>query len=216
MVFNFASIFLICDVGKVGPDEQPGHAHADSLSFEASIDQYKFIVNSGISTYEETDLRHFQRSTAAHSTLEYNKINSSEVWKSFRVARRANVKILKYQNSKSKKIIKALHDGYSRIIESGLFHTRTIKLNKKLIEIYDEINIKNGEAIVRYYLHPLINYIGNNTFKLPSGKKIKMINKNKFKIKKTYWYSGFSKKEKNYCIESYLHKDGHKVIFYWS
>ena len=214
-VFNFENVFLICDVGNIGPDEQPGHAHADTLSFESSIDRYKFIVNSGVSTYEDSDLRHFQRSTAAHSTLEFNKINSSEVWKSFRVAKRANVKILNFKNSRYEKIIKALHDGYSKIIKSNMFHIRTITLKKKFLEIYDEINVNTGEVIVRYYLHPNIKYNGNNTFKLPSGKKIKMLNENKFKIKKTHWYPGFGKKESNYCIECYLKKDSSKVIFYW-
>ena len=214
-VFNLPKIFLILDVGKVGPDEQPGHAHADSLSLEMSVDQCKFIVNSGISTYEENELRHFQRSTAAHSTLVYDELNSSETWKSFRVARRADVKVINFINKKNEKVIKASHNGYSKILKENIIHTRTIKLMTKSINIHDEINATDGNSIIRFFLHPDIKYVGNKSFKLPSGKKIMILNKNKFKIKKTHWYRGFGKKERNVCIESFLENASHKITFYW-
>ncbi len=41
----------ILDVGRVGPDYQPGHAHADTLSFELSLFGQRVLVNSGTSQY---------------------------------------------------------------------------------------------------------------------------------------------------------------------
>ena len=38
---------VIFDVGNVGPVYQPGHSHADTLSFELSIDGEIFFINSG-------------------------------------------------------------------------------------------------------------------------------------------------------------------------
>ena len=76
---------MIIDVGNIGIDYNPGHAHADSLSFELSINSKRFFVNSGTSTYSRSKLRNFQRSTKAHNTIEVNHTNSSDVWDIFRV-----------------------------------------------------------------------------------------------------------------------------------
>ncbi|MFZ4723499.1 MAG: heparinase II/III domain-containing protein, partial [Phycisphaerales bacterium] len=39
------------DVGPIGPDYLPGHAHADTLSFELSLHGRRVLVNSGTSVY---------------------------------------------------------------------------------------------------------------------------------------------------------------------
>ena len=80
---------VICDVARVGPNYQPGHAHADTLSFELSVYGFRVFVNSGVSEYGVSEERLRQRGTAAHNTLELNNADSSEVWHGFRVARRA-------------------------------------------------------------------------------------------------------------------------------
>ena len=77
------------DAAVIGPDYQPGHAHADTLSFELSVDGERLISNSGTSTYERGAQRTYERSTRAHNTVEVDGENSSEVWAAFRVARRA-------------------------------------------------------------------------------------------------------------------------------
>ena len=41
----------LLDVARVGPDYLPGHAHADTLSFELSLYDRRTIVNCGISQY---------------------------------------------------------------------------------------------------------------------------------------------------------------------
>ena len=79
----------ILDLAELGPIYLPGHGHADTLSFELSINSYRFIVNAGTYGYEYNKNRVWERSTAAHSTVEINGENSSEVWKSFRVGIRA-------------------------------------------------------------------------------------------------------------------------------
>ena len=91
---------LLADVACVGPDYQPGHAHADTLSCELSLFGQRVLVNSGISQYGEGAERHRQRSTAAHNTVEVESANSSEVWAGFRVARRANPFDVDLQESK--------------------------------------------------------------------------------------------------------------------
>lgn len=77
------------DVGDVGPDYQPGHAHADTLSFECSVGSRKLIVDPGTFCYDDDDRRRYDRSTAAHNTVCLDDRDSSEVWHIFRVAARA-------------------------------------------------------------------------------------------------------------------------------
>ena len=80
----------ILDVAEIGPSDLPGHAHADTLSFELSLFQKRIIVNSGSSEYGEGEIRQYERSTKAHNTVVVDDENSSEIWAGFRVARRAS------------------------------------------------------------------------------------------------------------------------------
>jgi uncharacterized heparinase superfamily protein len=82
---------LIADLAQVGPSYQPGHAHADTLSFEFSLGNQRVFVNSGISEYGLSEERLRQRKTAAHNTVVVNNLDSSQVWSGFRVAKRASI-----------------------------------------------------------------------------------------------------------------------------
>jgi uncharacterized heparinase superfamily protein len=79
----------LLDVARIGPDYLPGHAHADTLSFELSLAGQRLIVDAGTSTYEVGEWRMRQRSTAAHNTVTLGEHSSSDVWSAFRVGRRA-------------------------------------------------------------------------------------------------------------------------------
>lgn len=138
----------VIDVASIGPDYIPGHAHADTLSFELRLNEKPFIVDTGISTYEKNERRQYERSTAAHNTVEILSRDSSEVWGGFRVGRRAKIRDLK----ESDKIIEATHDGYKHL---GIYHTRrwTFEENKILIE--DSLN-KSTQATARLHFHPTV------------------------------------------------------------
>ena len=79
----------LLDMAPVGPDYLPGHAHADTLSFELSLHGQRLLVNSGTSCYGAGAERLRQRGTAAHNTVVVDAQDSSQVWSGFRVARRA-------------------------------------------------------------------------------------------------------------------------------
>lgn len=42
---------VLLDIGDIGPDYLPGHAHADTLSFELALAGQRMLVNSGTSCY---------------------------------------------------------------------------------------------------------------------------------------------------------------------
>jgi uncharacterized heparinase superfamily protein len=142
---------LLVDAGPLGPDYQPGHGHADTLSFELSCHDSRIIVDSGTSTYAADAQRLLERSTGAHNTLEINGRSSSEVWKSFRVARRAKVTECRAQQNADGAIsIAAAHDGYRRI-GCGL-HTREFVLSDNGLEIKDTMAGKK-RVILRLFFH---------------------------------------------------------------
>lgn len=79
---------VIAKCGDIGPSYQPGHAHADTFTFEMWKDGRKIVGDTGCSTYVSGPIRSYERSTAAHNTVVIDGKNSSEVWAAHRVGRR--------------------------------------------------------------------------------------------------------------------------------
>jgi hypothetical protein len=136
---------LFVDVGDIGPDYQPGHAHSDTFNFILYVRQRPFIVDTGVSTYDICDRRLHERSTAAHNTVEIAGLNQSEVWKSFRVGNRA--KIVKFEESN--RYIRATHDGYRKKLSA--LHTRIFKFEENDVLIEDLIEGQQGYESVAFY-----------------------------------------------------------------
>jgi len=137
---DFGSAAAILDVGPVGPDYLPGHAHADTLSFELSIAGRRILVNSGTSQYGVGPERLRQRGTAAHNTLTVDGLDSSEVWGGFRVARRARARLLTATGpTDPNPTVCAEHDGFVRVGRTGP-HRRTWSFPRDgVLEIVDSI-----------------------------------------------------------------------------
>jgi uncharacterized heparinase superfamily protein len=148
-----AAAYLICDCAAVGAGYQPGHAHADSLSFELSLGNQRVLVNSGTSQYGADAERQRQRGTAAHNTIVVNGQDSSEVWAGFRVARRARVKLRSVTTTPSAVIIEASHDGYRRLPGKNSHRRRWI-LDECSLRIEDEISGVFETAAAYFHIHP--------------------------------------------------------------
>ena len=58
---------VIMDAGPIGPSENPGHGHADFLSVEASVGEYRFFVDPGTLIYTAGPVRNHLRSWEAHN-----------------------------------------------------------------------------------------------------------------------------------------------------
>lgn len=129
---------VIFDAAPVGPDYQPGHAHADTLSFELSFAGERVISNSGTSTYEPGAQRDFERSTRAHNTVEIDGENSSEVWAAFRVARRARPFDLRVERSSETLRVGCAHDGYRRLPGRPV-HRRTLAVEAGAVRWIDRV-----------------------------------------------------------------------------
>ena len=151
-------VVLLADVGDLGPAYLPGHAHADSLSFELSIRGKRVLVNGGTSTYEADQLRERQRGTAMHNSVVVDGEDSSEVWGSFRVARRAKVHdVVVTVDPDSGVKLRAWHDGYMRL-PGKVAHARTWRIAPDRLLVEDSIE---GKFSTWYA-----------TFRLPSGMEV--------------------------------------------
>ena len=82
---------LLADVGPPCPPSLPAHAHADTFGCLVHVDKVPLLIDTGTSTYEPGPVRRHERSTAAHSTVQVDGADSTEVWGVFRAGRRARV-----------------------------------------------------------------------------------------------------------------------------
>jgi len=140
---------MIVDVGNIGPDYIPGHAHSDTFNFELYIERKPFIVDTGLSTYEMNERRMLERSTVSHNTVEIDGINQSEIWGAFRVASRAKVIALAEKDN----YISASHNGYKKRL--GTMHQREYLFDEQSIKIIDTIHSeKKYNAIARLHFYP--------------------------------------------------------------
>ena len=131
-------VCVIAKLGEIGPSYQPGHAHADTGTFEMWKGARKIITDTGTDRYVVDDERKRQRGTAAHNCVMIDGQNSSEVWAGHRVARRArSLGIGKYRDCHGFEITRRLE-----LVDSGL-------------KGHDEINGRGEHDVeVRWHLAP--------------------------------------------------------------
>jgi len=148
----------LLDLAPIGPDYLPGHAHADTLSFELSVGEQRLIVNGGTSRYGVGPERQQERGTAAHSTVEVAGQSSSEVWGGFRVARRAYPFALDIQKSDAALILACSHDGYTRLTGRPV-HRRCWRMTAKGLAVEDSVTGGAHAAVARFILHPAVQIV---------------------------------------------------------
>lgn len=144
---------LLIDVAPVGPDYLPGHAHADTLSFELSLGGRRLLVNGGTSCYGSGPRRQHERSTAAHTTVEVAGQNSSQVWSGFRVGRRARPGPLQARATAERVEVRSSHDGY-RFLPGRPRHERCWTMNAKGLCVTDCVTNPALAAVARFLLAP--------------------------------------------------------------
>ena len=135
------------------PDYQPGHSHADTFSFELFCGEIRLIADTGVSGYAPTPARLESRQTAAHNTLQLDAQDSSEVWSSFRVGRRASVGRINYKCEHGITECSACHDGY-RFLRGRPLHRRQWKVepNRRAVTIVDSVDTTaSHEVMIRFH-----------------------------------------------------------------
>lgn len=210
----------ILNAAQVGPDYQPGHAHADTLSFELSLFAQRVVVNSGISQYGEDAERHAQRSTAAHNTVEVDGENSSEIWAGFRVARRARVFDLDVLQEPEKVKVSAAHDGYKRL-PGKVIHRRWWVATSSELAIEDRLVGPFKKAKAYFHFHPDVELeqVDVNHWKgrLPEGQVFDLsFEGGVVKQKEGNWHPKFGVSLLNTCLVVYFQAQELTTRISWS
>ena len=209
------SAVLIADVAPIGPEYQPGHAHADTLSFELSIHGCRVLVNSGTSTYAIGSQRAHERSTRAHNTVEIDGCDSSEVWGGFRVARRAHVISSSFEEADGSIVITGAHDGYRRL-RGRPVHLREWRLSANRLVIVDSISGRFTTAVARLYLHPSIVQVGPHAVRLPTGEQLLFaVHGGCLNIETASWHPQFGPAQTNLCVVLRMSKSTMTTELQW-
>lgn len=170
--FERETFELLVDACGIKPDNQPGHAHADSLSFILYFREKPIIVDPGVSTYEANARRDWERSTLAHNNVTYQQQNTADVWGKFRVASRPVVKILSESDSEIDICLEHNLDS------SDFFENRRyFCVDQETVQITDKVNLTNP-VVGRLHFHPTIKIqeLSRNTVILEDGIKIEFQN----------------------------------------
>lgn len=209
---------LITDIAGVGPDYIPGHAHADTLSFELSLFGRRLFVNSGTSEYGLGEERLRQRSTQAHNTVSINGMNSSQVWSGFRVAKRAQVFNKGVSQVGSSVEISASHDGFEQQ-GAGCIHSRIWQIDESSLTIVDEIKGSFDSAIGYLHLHPDVEVVevGRSKMILNVGNKpIELsLEGGSFSLKPSSWHPEFGVGVKNECLNVVFDANKVRLLVSW-
>ncbi|MGI8449966.1 MAG: heparinase II/III domain-containing protein, partial [Streptosporangiaceae bacterium] len=146
---------LLADVGAPCPEELPAHAHADTLTCLVQVGGVPLLVDTGTSTYAPGPIRDYERSTAAHNTLEVDGADSTEVWGAFRAARRARVSDVATCTAHGGVLtIEAVHDGY-RQLPGRPMHRRRWLLTEAGLRVEDYVTGRGRHVLMlRWHLAP--------------------------------------------------------------
>jgi uncharacterized heparinase superfamily protein len=197
--------YLLCDCAPLGPDYQLGHAHADTLSFEMSLNTQRLFVNSGTSRYGTDSERQRQRGTAAHNTVVVNDRDSSEVWSGFRVGRRARARLQSASQTPERILIAASHDGY-RDLPGHNQHTRQWSLTAQALRIDDSLTGAYRRAEARFHLHPEVSVRAGGAQQLllctPAGSGASMTfeHADAVDVRPTTWHPFFGVEVASQCV----------------
>lgn len=209
----------LLNFAQVAPAYQPGHTHADTLSFELSVFGQRLFVNSGTSQYGEDAERQRQRSTAAHNSVEVDNENSSEVWAGFRVARRARAKLETFEQTGDSIRVRCHHDGYRRLKGRNL-HKREWLATARTLQINDRVTGTFNRALSRFFVHPDATVFHDKeqlTITLPHGEVVHIHIQGAFAINvvSSTWHSEFGKSIPNRCIVAELSSETLTTTISW-
>lgn len=193
------SLEALVDVGNIMATYQPGHTHADSLSYELRIQGQPLVIDTGISTYDKTPRREYERSTRAHNTVVIDGRSSSQTWGGFRVGRRAKTTLLLDTDSR----IRARHDGYGK----SCIHEREFALMKNGLKVRD--SIPHNHAVSLLHLAPGIRVLSASLTEvyISTGAIIKISGATEVRVAEDYISRYYNRKEQVFVIELFFSKD---------
>lgn len=148
---------VVVACGRIGADNLPAHAHGDVFSFEWSLDAQRLVVDMGVSEYHPGPLRNLSRATRSHNTVTLDDRDQAEFWSSFRVGRRPDVVVERWEEQPDGFLLVGIHDGYAHM-KGRPIHERTFRVAPGHIRVRDRILGGAGQqAEAGLLLHPEVD-----------------------------------------------------------
>lgn len=191
---------LIADLEGISPAYQPGHAHADSLSFQLYVSGRPLFTDPGITTYETSELRDRERSTYMHNTVTVDGLNTADVWGGFRIGYRPEVRILTDEIDKLEAILNSVKPlKYS--------HRRVFSVEESQLLIEDFLDT-GRLGIARFHLHPdvVITAEMENKIELDQNKVIEFKNADSIEVSNYDFSKGFNRSTESKSITVFFYK----------
>ena len=151
VVLRAEPLHAVMRAGAHGPDHQLGHAHADLLSFEASLGPHQLVTDTGTGGYDAGPRRDRMRSTAAHNTLQLDGAELLEAWGSFRSGRRGRAAVRWRGAERGFELLWAGHDAW-RFLPGRPRHERLLAVSSDRLVVLDAV-LGGGRHRVRSALH---------------------------------------------------------------
>lgn len=177
------------------------------------------IVNGGTSHYGSDPERVAERGTAAHSTVQIDGADSSEVWSGLRVARRARPLNVDTERAGNCLMVSAAHDGYRRLPGQPT-HRRAWDLGPQRLTVTDTIDGEFGLAIARFHLHPDVQADAQGDqgrLWLRNGQQIRwQVRDGKTRIVTERWHPAFGLSVQASCLEVRISGNACRTEFDWA
>ena len=150
------STMLTFDHGPLGMPPLYNHGHADALSITLSKNREEILVDSGTYRYNgETELRRYFKGTRAHNTVTVDQLDQAIQVTSFIWSGPYDTKLIVAKETNDGLLLKALHNGYSRL-PKPVWHKRAIlffdKANFIIKDYFEGKGVHDFE--LNYHLHP--------------------------------------------------------------
>ena len=151
VVLRAGPVHVVVRAGAHGPDHQLGHAHADLLSFEASVGAARIVTDTGTGGYDAGPLRDRMRSTAAHNTVQLDGAELLETWGSFRTGRRGRAAVRWRGRDGAFELLWAGHGAWS-FLAGAPRHERLLAVSSERMLVLDAV-LGRGRHRIRSALH---------------------------------------------------------------
>ncbi|WP_066807272.1 heparinase II/III family protein [Sphingomonas asaccharolytica] len=146
--------YVVVDMGRIGPDDLPAHAHGDIGSVELSIDGHRLIVDRGVERYVAGPERTASRSAASHNVLSLVGGDQADFFGAFRCGRRPQVVVTTHDVFADGFVIEGWHDGYASLPGGPIVHRR-VETRGDTVTITDRVKAREWrEGSTGLLLHP--------------------------------------------------------------
>ncbi|MDD3147511.1 MAG: alginate lyase family protein, partial [Candidatus Riflebacteria bacterium] len=124
--------YFAMSCGSPSPAFQPGHSHCDILSYELSLAGQRCIIDTGIGSYQNEQVRQECRKTEAHNVPMIEHAQQSDIWGNFRIGQRAKVTHSSYDSENGLLAVEFVDQYGQTFRRETIFSPGSIKIRDRM------------------------------------------------------------------------------------